>query len=1274
MEIAIMNRIRIACKLRGPALILLVVWLLGPALTSTAAPKPPKLLDRDDVVSAAAEITTEVYPNADDVVVDEYIHTVYKDDGTYQTWDDEYIKVLTEKGKRSHQTVSRYYTLPYGTVEVTDLAVIKPDGTATEIDVAANSRVMVNPGQMSANIYNPNSKILRLGVPGLEIGDLLHIRAFRDTVKARVPNTWSDYTVLEYTAPIVRMRLDVRGPKDLPLANIRLFDAVTNTVSFKESSSLRGNRYRWEVRDVPRMFPEPNMPALHTVVQRLLISTIPDWQTISRWYWELCLPHLDAVTPEMETKVAELVDGVDDRTEKIERIFTFVSQQIRYMGITTETTAPGYEPHDVSITFGNRYGVCRDKAALLVAMLRLADLPAYPVLIHAGPRKDEEVPQPFFNHAVVAVGNDDGSYTLMDPTDENTTEIFPSYLGYMSYLVAHPEGEELRTSPVVPASENLLTINTEGKLGANGHLRLSSHLTFSGINDNAYRSHFSRLKPEERRQFFEGHLKRRVAGAKLTDLSIAPPNMLDTTQPLVVALDYEAADYPIRGDNHTMLAIPWLSDTLGYANYLLGSTGLDERKYPLYTRLTAGVEESFAVELDPIIARQAAAPAPSALAAEGLRYAQTFSVTNNNLHATASFMVDSVEFSTNAYLALKQLLKDREYEQRKRVMFVDSATGEPENDIRILSDDVVVDIEDATTWTSRRKLSKQIVTYAGKKDHAELKISFNPAWETVELVSARIVNPDGSVHTVVEDEMNMMDAHWVGAAPRYPPERTLVVSLPGVEEGSVITYEVMRKVSGKPFFSLRKTFQGFDPVDASSVTVSIPAHIPFSITDRTGTDDYQVEIVDKLATHTWRIGPQPAIKPEDNLPPRWSFLPTLVLSVGNWKSYATEVNAQLTAATTTNTPACDQKARELTAECTSEMEKVQVIRDFVARNIRSAGPWLTALPWDAITSADTTLADGYGNTTDRALVLAVMLKAVGIAPEFLLASSWAPRLDALTEGLRDTPQRGLFTHLLVRVMDGRRPIYLNETDHYAQLGTTPFEGQLALDLDGQLSVIEPARSMTGRSRADFLLELEADGDAQLTATRAYYGMAFGATRRMYEEMPPEERRRHFMELVASLSQAATPYGKLDTAFDTYPGFRSFTVDIPRYAVRDGRYLYVTLPEGMGSILRLNTDTRDGAFYRSEPQRTTVRYDIKLPATTRQVHLLPPELEWEGPDSLGTIRFEQQSTADPHHLTLTREVDLKPAVVRPEAYPVLLDLHQQLQHPSIRTILVELAEE
>jgi len=55
------------------------------------------------------------------------------------------------------------------------------------------------------------------------------------------------------------------------------------------------------------------MPPYYTVVQRLLASTIPDWQTVSRWYWNLSKPRLDATTPAMQAKVDELVAGADHR-------------------------------------------------------------------------------------------------------------------------------------------------------------------------------------------------------------------------------------------------------------------------------------------------------------------------------------------------------------------------------------------------------------------------------------------------------------------------------------------------------------------------------------------------------------------------------------------------------------------------------------------------------------------------------------------------------------------------------------------------------------------------------------------------------------------------------------------------------------------------------------------------------------------------------------------------------------------------------------------------
>jgi len=224
-------------------------------------------------------------------------------------------------------------------------------------------------------------------------------------------------------------------------------------------------------------------------------------------------------------------------------------------------------------------------------------VPAYPTLIHTGPKKDEEVPQPYFNHAIVAAQGPDGEYILMDPTDENTKQLLPSYLDNKSYLVAHPEGEELLTSPITPATQNMLRITSNGALDRNGQLSMDSELRFEGINDNAYRGYFSRLKPEERRRFFESHVKKRLPGASVTDFKILPEDMQDTSQPLVVTLSVEAPDFPIEGSDLDMLPLPWYGTSIGYVNFVIGKTGLEKRKYLLVSRVACGVTESLQLDL-----------------------------------------------------------------------------------------------------------------------------------------------------------------------------------------------------------------------------------------------------------------------------------------------------------------------------------------------------------------------------------------------------------------------------------------------------------------------------------------------------------------------------------------------------------------------------------------------------------------------------------------------------------------------------------------------------
>ena len=332
---------------------------------------------------------------------------------------------------------------------------------------------------------------------------------------------------------------EIHAPADHPLQRIALRDEVPGTVKHSLQTNADNTlTYQWEINDVPRMFDESAMPPYEMVLQRLPVSTAPDWPSISKWYWNLSQSHLAAITPEMKQTNAVLTADAKTDMDKIHALFYYVSKNIRYMGLTPEKDRPGFEPHDVCTTFDKKYGVCRDKAALLVSMLRTAGFNAYPVLINVAAKLDPEVASPDFDHAIVAVELKKGDYLLMDPTDENALALLPSPDCNRSYLVCRPEGENLLTSPVPPVDDHLMRVQTTGILSSDGRLEAKSELSFEGVNDDEYRNAFSHMKPDDEERFFESALKASLPGAKLKSLKLTPENMLDMSTNLHAELEF----------------------------------------------------------------------------------------------------------------------------------------------------------------------------------------------------------------------------------------------------------------------------------------------------------------------------------------------------------------------------------------------------------------------------------------------------------------------------------------------------------------------------------------------------------------------------------------------------------------------------------------------------------------------------------------------------------------------------------------------------------------
>lgn len=1267
------------------------------AETDGYAGKNWKLMDAKKALAAASKITLAKYPDCDEATVEEKIVQVYRKDGTGENQDEAFLKVLTEKGQRDWRTLPVHYQLPYSTAEVTRLEIIKPNGEVKPVDVAANAKETIDDSQMEENIYDPNSKILQVNIPGLEAGDVIHAVSRTTTQRAAMPGGFSDENVLEGKGFIRHLVYEVHAPRDNPLKHIALRNEVAGTV---KASTQPGDDntlvHRWEVTNVPRIFPEPSMPPFEEVLQRVLVSTVPTWQDVSKWYWDLSKPHLETLSPELKKKVAELTTGLPTGMDQVKALFYYVSQKIRYMGLTPEKDRPGFEPHDVCMTYDKKYGVCRDKAALLVAMLREAGYKAYPVLVSVGLKQDPEVPNPGFNHAIVAVelGNgekgDQEKYTLMDPTDEHARDLLPWHDGNQSYLVARPEGETLRTSPVSPAAQNMLRIRTTGTLKASGELEASSELSFCGSNDDIYRGAFAQMKPDDLRRFFENKLKEALPGARLGSLKVTPTEMLDMSRPLQVALSFSVEGMTAAGQGKAMVTPPWIGKKLGQVNLILegGALGLDQRKYPLQTMVACGLDEKITLKLGDGFSGVEALPTCPSVENESVGYRQNFSAGKDLLECSREFTLKSAEFSPGQYLTLKKTLREMEEDARKAPV-LSLATNQaaepagksaPEAVAPVASDAIVLDVQkklevkDAHTAVLHVKFSKQILTYEGKIRESEVHVEYNPACDEVRLIKCVVTSKTGERHEISPGEINVMDADWSASAKRYTGGKILVASLPGVEIGSILDEEYEITMKGKPFLAGFEAFQLSDALQKKTMQIEAPANLPIAsrISGGSFAPTESVTTNGPVRNIAWSTQAMKALPSEKQTPPAWLCIPGATYFVGDFPGYLRELNDILLDRSRSGMHAAEV-ARKISSRSKGKLETLRTIRDFVATTIRPAGPTFTKLPLSELSKADTTLAEGYGHDADRAILLHALLTAAGFQPEFVLASDLPP-IEELRKVATSFPLPERFSAPLIKVSLDGVTYYLNDTDQYAELGTTAHDNKLAIDLAapsydaGAYELVRAAKNDRDRTETTCSLKLWDDGKLTMEVNNRFYGEAYNAKRKLFAEQRPEERKQYFEQLVSGVAQGARPLGGLTTQFETYPGTEQCTVEVERFAVVDGNHFYFTLPF-TSSLLQLPGDDQRTLPLEIAQQRSSlVRTEITLPPGFPDIVIAPTEKTLEAPSGCGKVAITTTST--PGKFLLTENLETAPAIVSPADYPALLKLEAGLKKKSSSLFLLE----
>jgi len=207
-------------------------------------------------------------------------------------------------------------------------------------------------------------------------------------------------------------------------------------------------KYTFIKKDIMPIKREPSMVSLSDVAPKLLISTSPDWYAKSLWFYNVNEDYGSFnSTPEIDKKVAEILINAKNEMDSISLLTHWAADEIRYSGISMGP-GEGYTLHNGEMNFTDRCGVCKDKAGMLITMLRAAGFESYPAMTMAGSRIDY-IPADQFNHSVTIVKLSNGKYKLLDPTwVPFLRELWSSAEQQQNYLMGLPEGADLMITPI----------------------------------------------------------------------------------------------------------------------------------------------------------------------------------------------------------------------------------------------------------------------------------------------------------------------------------------------------------------------------------------------------------------------------------------------------------------------------------------------------------------------------------------------------------------------------------------------------------------------------------------------------------------------------------------------------------------------------------------------------------------------------------------------------------------------------------------------------------
>lgn len=425
-------------------------------------------------------------------------------------------KVLTAKGAEDWNRVSMRYQPWRESKPEIRARVVTADGVEHTLDPKTLTDAPTRDN--SPDVY-ADDRVLHGPLPAVGVGSIVEHELSTSETESSLDFGWIYRTGFGHnSAPSRSHRLLIDAPKDLELKIAMALLPALATEKKEENGRVITIFTYGSIEPLRSL--EPLVPGEIHQWPKIDVSTGKSWQAFATQYSRVVDERIKDAN--LQAFVDKARKASASREAIIDSLVRQLHEQVRYTGV--EFGEAAFLPQPPAETLKRKYGDCKDKSALLVAMLRGAGIPAHLALLATGPGEDspEDVPGfGIFDHAIVYVpGSPD---IWIDATAEfSRIADFPFGNQGRRALVVSPAAKSLIITPELTSAANKIVETREVYLAEKGPARFVEVIQPTGLAEAEYRGYYLEGDPKERRKNMESYVKEAYTSDKLGKFESTP--------------------------------------------------------------------------------------------------------------------------------------------------------------------------------------------------------------------------------------------------------------------------------------------------------------------------------------------------------------------------------------------------------------------------------------------------------------------------------------------------------------------------------------------------------------------------------------------------------------------------------------------------------------------------------------------------------------------------------------------------------------------------------